>query len=372
MNIPDPEQFDESGVLDGLSPHDEAEFRQQYERNYRNIDEESVRENLKSNVLENARELVKSAQSLVGGFHPRRASSEPNTEYEFEFLSPLCEIGEDGGDILLARTDYHSLHICIVACEIGGEDRAEWVDRVNSIGELMSQNHIRSRITEQLNRPDRAIDSIQFVTLAREVDLVEFEYAEIDHLVDVNHYCVWERDRENQEFNHCGGDIVHQDLINCLDGGLEYGTIGAPTIRYLVGSNAVLPLEEVIYTIIADHLHQDDEHSQEFRRGEFIDRYQSPPQLGAQGDEYDAVIDEEVTRIIEFGLEIGLLNDDAEEIDPPRDYDIKFPGEKPTQAKGEVVEKYLTRETPLERGRKAFTITDNGFESEDTGLDDYF
>ncbi|CAM3023148.1 hypothetical protein HASA104033_12115 [Halobacterium salinarum] len=135
------------------------------------------------------------------------------------------------------------------------------------IGDLLSNQSLRNRLMNQLNSPDRSIASIQYVTLAREIDLTEFEYSRISHLVEVDNYAVWERDRENQEFVHRGGELAHQDLVNCLDNGFEYGRIGAPSVQYLVGSHPILALEEVLYTLVADHRSaDDDDYPQEFGR----------------------------------------------------------------------------------------------------------
>ena len=371
MNAPDPADFDDRGLLQELGRDDEADFREEYQDAFSDISAERIRNDLKNTVVQNAREMVESAQALVGGFHPRRAATGQNSEYQFEFMSPLCGIGEDGGDVLLARTDYHSLHLCIVACEIGGETRQDWIQRINGVGELLREQDYRSLLTNQLNCPDRTIATIQYVTLAREIDLVEFEYSRIGHLVEVDHYAVWERNRENQEFVHRGGDIAHQDLVHSLNDGFEYGRIGAPSIQYLVGSHPILSLEEVVFTLIADHRTLDDDNPQEFTREEFRERFESPLEIGPQGDEYDSVISSEVDRILEFGKEIGLLEDDPDEIDSDCDYDIKFSGEKPTKAKEEVVEKYLSFETPYERGRRAFEQAESRFEAEYSSLDDF-
>jgi hypothetical protein len=371
MKVPDPADFDETGLLKDLPRDDEEDFREQYESKFTDISADRVRGDLRNTVIQNARELVESVQALVGGFHPRRSVTGENSEYEFEFLSPLCELGKDGGDILLARTDYHSLHLCIVACEIGGESRQDWVQRINQIGERLRDPSHRDRLTDQLNSPERSIDTIQYITLAREVDLTEFEFSRIEHLVDVENYAVWKRDRENQEFAHCGGELAHQDLVNCLDGGLEYGQIGAPSIKYLIGSHQVLALEEGVFTLVADHRSDDDDHPQEFTRDEFRERFEQPLEIGPQGDSYNSLIDSEVDRILEFGTKIGMLSDDEEELDTPRDYDIKFSGEKPTKAKGEVVEKFLAHETPRERGRRAFELVEREFEGDYSSLGDF-
>ncbi|WP_136361735.1 hypothetical protein [Halobacterium salinarum] len=83
------------------------------------------------------------------------------------------------------------------------------------------------------------------------------------------------------------------------------------------------------------------------------------------------MIDSEVERILDFGTEIGMLSDDEDELGSSGDYDIKFSGEKPPKAKEEVVEKFLSYETPYERGRRAFQRVEREFEGEYSSLEDF-
>ncbi|MEF8773004.1 hypothetical protein [Halodesulfurarchaeum sp.] len=372
MSSPGPSDFDDSGILEDLSPHDEEGFTEEFKSIYSEIDENRVREHLKNSVIQPSREKIETVQSLVGGFHPRMASRQNGaSEFEFEFLSPLSEIGEDGGDILLARADYRSLHLAIIAVEIGGESKQEWIRRINHIGDMFDDGDIRSRIRTQLGSSSRSIETIQYVTLSREVDLAEFEYSRLAHLVEVDDYAVWERNRSQQTFNHSGGRIAHQDLTSTLESGLNYGGLNAPSIKFLIGSFPVLALEEMVFDLIYMHEADDDDHPQEFTQDEFQVLFESMIELGAQDQEYDELIENEVNRVLDFGLDIGMLSDDPDEINSQRDFDIKFQGEKPPKAKEEVVEKFLKTESPRERGRRAFSRTRENFEPDDSDLDDF-
>ena len=372
MSVPDPSEFDDSGILKELSSHDRDEFTEEFEAIYSEIDREKVESYLKNSVVQSAREKVETIQSLVGGFHPRMsARGNGGSEFEFEFLSPLSEIGEDGGDILLARADYRSLHIAIVAVEIGGENKQEWVRRINEIGNLFQQPNIRERILEQLGSTSLSLGTIQFVTLAREVDLAEFEFPRISHLVNVDNYAVWERNRDEQTFLHKGGQIAHQDLTSALGNGLNYGGVNAPSIKYLVDSHPLLPLEELVFNLIFQHRSDNNDHPQEFETTEFRDMYESMLEVGAKNGEYNELIDKEVNRILDFGVDIGMLEDDQDELDTRRDYDIKFNGEKPPKAKDAVEEKFLKYEAPREQGQRAFHMAQESFEPADTDLDDF-
>lgn len=369
--VPEPEQFDNTGYLRGLSLDDEDDFRDQFKENFRAIDSDRIKRDLENKISTIERERIESTQSVVGGFHPRRLSHTDSSEFEFEFCSPLCEIGVDGGDLLMARADYNALHICIVTCEVGGENPQEWISRVNGLGEVLSDERNRERLKRQLGCESHSLDTIQYLTLAREIDLQEFDYANISHLVEVENHCVWERDRENQEFRHRGGALAHQDLTEAIGQGFDYGAVGAPTIQYLVGSHPVLALEEVSYTLISDHLSEDDEFPQEFDREEFQMRFESSLELGAQGEEYEAVVNEETDRILDFGINIDLIEDEEEGIESSRDFDLKFSGEKPPMVKQAVMEKYLKAKTPLEQGERAFKKTKDEFEPRDSDLGEF-
>jgi len=368
--VPDPEQFDDDNDLIELSPDEKESFDDLFEDCYRSIDEERVKQDLKNQINQGERERVESAESLVGGFHPRRRSQD-TSGFEFEFLSPLCELGIDGGDLLIARADYNGLHLCVVTCEVGGENPQEWIRRVNRVCENVSRDEIRERLKAQLQSSEKTVQSVQYITLAREVDLQEFNYSNIGHSVEANNHCVWERDRDNKEFRHRGGNLAHQDLTGAIEQGFDYGSIGAPTIQYLIGSHPILALEEVGFKLIYDHRSEDNDHPQEFNRNEFRHRYESLLELGAEGEEYDQVVSDEVSRILQFGIDINFIEDDPDEIDSTRDFDFKFSGEKPTMAKRAVMSKYLKKQTSLERGRRAFDIAQDQFDHIDSDLDRY-
>ena len=369
--VPDPEDFDDDGYLTALSRQDESDFRDLYSEKFSNIDSERIRTELHNQISQAEREIIESAQSIVGGFHPRRRSFQGASEFEFEFFSPLCELEVDGGDLLMARADYSSLHLCIVTCEVGGENPHSWVSRINNIWEHLNNDHILDRLKRQLGCGSHTVDMTQYVTLAREIDLLEFEYSDIEHLVEPNNHTVWERNRDEQEFRYRGGSLGHQDLTDAIEQGFDYGSIGAPTIQYIIGSHPVLALEEVVYTLLTDHINRGDDHPQEFDRDEFKYRYESPLHLGAQGDEYDEVVRREVNRLLSFGERINLIEDDPEEIDSDRDYDLKFSGEKPHLAKKAVLRKFLDTETPIERGSRAYERAKRTFEPQSTNLDQF-
>jgi hypothetical protein len=160
-------------------------------------------------------------------------------------------------------------------------------------------------------------------------------------------------------------------LTDVIDQGFEYGSIGAPTIQYMIGTHPVLVLEEIVYTLLTDHINQKDDHPQEFDRDEFRNRYESPLQLGAQGDDYDEVVSREVDRLLSFGKEINLIEDDPDEIDSHRDYDLKFVGEKPHLAKKAVLSKFLDQRSPIERGSRAFSRAKDAFEPQNTDLNQF-
>ena len=365
---PDPEDYDSEGYLEALSRQDESDFLDLYESTFSDIDSDRVRTELSNRISQVEREIIESAQSIVGGFHPRRRSLQDASEFEFEFFSPLCELEVDGGDLLMARADYSSLHLCIVTCQVGGENPHSWVDRVNEISYHLEDSEILGRLKRQLGCESHAVDTIQYITLAREIDLLEFEYSNIEHLVEPDNYTVWERNRDEQEFRYRGGTLGHQDLTDAIEQGFDYGSIGAPTIQYIVGSHPVLALEEIVYTLLTDHLNESDDYPQEFDRSEFKQRYESPLHLGAQGNEYDEVVEREVDRLLSFGGHINLIETDSEKIDSERDYDLKFSGEKPYLAKKAVQRKFLNTEVPVERGRRAYGRAKESFEPQSTNL----
>ncbi|MDB2276558.1 hypothetical protein PM022_18955 [Halorubrum ezzemoulense] len=369
--VPDPDIYDDDEFLRALSREDESDFRDLYSEKFSNIDLDRIRTELKNQISQIEREFIESAQSIVGGFHPRRRSAQGASGFEFEFFSPLCEVDVDGGDLLMARADYNSLHLCIVACEVGGENQYEWVRRINTISDNLAAEGMLDRIQQQLGCSSHTVNRIQYITLAREVDLLEFEYSDIGHLVEPDNYSVWERNRENQEFRYRGGSLAHQDLTDAIYQGFDYGSIGAPTIQYMVGTHPVLVLEEVVYTLLTDHINQEDDHPQEFDRDEFRDRYESPLQLGAQGDDYDEVVNREVDRLLSFGSKINLIEDDPDEIDSSKDYDLKFTGEKPHLAKKAVLNKFLDHRSPIERGSRAFSRAKDAFEPQSTDLNQF-
>lgn len=368
--IPDPKEFDGEGYIKTLPPEDKSNLTDLFKQKYRNIDIERIERDLENKINQQERETIESAQAIVGGFHPRRRGREGGSGFEFEFLSPLCEIGVDGGDLLMARADYNSLHLCIVTCEIGGENPQDWVKRINNIDSILDSGNI-GKLKTQLDCSSHSVETLQYITLAREIDLQEFNYSTISHLVDVDNYSVWERNRENQEFRLVGGRLGHHDLADAVDSGFEYGSVGAPTIQYLIGSHSILPLEEVVFTLVSDNLNRADEYPQEFNQSEFRERYESSLQLGAEGNEYNELITQEVNRIISFGRKIDLIEDDPDEIESDRDYDLKFSGEKPHMAKQAVMDKYLKHEAPIERGGRAFERAKSEFDPSGTDLDQF-
>jgi hypothetical protein len=368
--VPDPDEFDCEDYLETLPPEDKSDLTDLFEEKYRNIDVERVKKDLENKINQQEREIIESAQSIVGGFHPRRRGRDSSSGFEFEFFSPLCEIGVDGGDLLMARADYNSLHLCIVVCEIGGENPREWVTRINNIDDILDSDNL-DRLKEQLDCSSHSVETLQYITLAREVDLQGFNYSNFNHLVDVDTHSIWERNREEREFRHLAGTLGHQDLADAIDSGFEYESVGAPTIQYLIGSHPILALEEAVFTLVYDNVSRGDEYPQEFEQSEFRDRYESSLQLGADGNEYDELVTEEVNKIISFGKKIDLIEDDSDEIDSNRDYDLKFSGEKPHMAKQAVMNKYLKHQAPIEHGNRAFSRAKSEFDPSGTDLDQF-
>lgn len=126
----EPSYFD-GGYYDELGPQDKTDFEKLYRKKYRSLDEETASESFTRTFESNVEAEYRLFRDVVNAFSSGKAG------FEATIVNPLYEYSEPEAEVLLAKPQANSVHLCFVSCKVGGQDYMDWTECVNSAHELV-------------------------------------------------------------------------------------------------------------------------------------------------------------------------------------------------------------------------------------------
>ncbi len=264
-----------------------------------------------------------------------------------------------------------------VSCDVGGRAfRGDWRREINATSELMKVDENRESLKSHIKCPDISVRSVQYVTLTRDLDLVDADVEVLKMGTDPDNYAIWklieselpEDDEEDKVIKYHDGNHNVPKLDKICREGIDPTLVENDDIKFSLTSHPVFPLGEVCLSLYLDNLDVSEE-PEEFNKAQFERLYRSKIHTGPNRDQIDDVIDNKIESLIELGEEYKMFVDDTE-IDS-RDYRLRWETEDPGDIKPMVRQKYFKGMIPDEAGRLAYERARNQFEKGEHSLEDY-
>jgi len=363
----DPWTFDD-GYLDTLSPRNQERFEDEFDDNLDEYDLSAIEREL-SITYDKEEELLKLLKSAAACFHPTEGAGRDGSGFRFVGVNPLVSVRETAADAFLFRPEYNGVYVTIISCEIGGENRSEWVENVNGMRRFYETPEHHDRLKDQLGLDDLDL-SFQYVTLTRPDDTVEMDFSVLNRRCDADNYAVWVADVEDKWMEHEAGRYVHPDLEDVFTDELDYLRREDP-IDYAIGTHPVFPLQSVVFRIVKEKFEFNDDHKSEFTRDTFYDHFEHGLQVQCKDKPRREVVDSEVNRLLDIGLKTRVFSEDDDDLRTERGYRIMYSGTRgPDRAEKMVKPKYDSNIPAVEQGKRAYWKTRDEFDPE-SNLRDY-
>jgi len=362
------QEVDKEGYLESLSPRDKERFEKEYKTNFGNIDQEAIETDLRQKFDERARPHNRLVKGCAGAFHPKTGSMGTDSEFYFSSVTPLAPfdgIEEPIVDVMLEKHEHNAAYLCAICCEArnGAKD---WVDNINKAHEIIERN--RPYFEEQFGATTRGIREIQYVTLLDADEAMGVDVSTLKRNCDPDNYALWEMDKDDWWISNKGGKICHPQLKDAISKKIDV-VIENP-LHYSVGTHPVIPLEKISYKIMKEQLTFDDDNPDEFSTGMFETHYREGLQIKCEDNAKDQIVDREMERLLEAGINMGYLSQDDLD-DSTRDYRLVYTGpRKPDHAEKGVETQYFRNMPEYVGSVQAFEETKDSFDPETT-IGDY-
>ncbi|WP_114578780.1 hypothetical protein [Saliphagus sp. LR7] len=368
-NLEDPRTFDHDGFFEGLTDWNQDRFEEEFEENLDGFDAEDLDRKL-SVRFDEREEHLKLLQAVTAGFHPRGGSGCEQSGFKYLGVNPLCSVKKTPADAILVKNEYNGTYICVICCEIGGEDQAVWVRNVNEAREVLDSPMNRDLLKSQLGVEGTDI-SFQYVTLTRSDDAVSMDYSVLNRNCAADSYTVWVADVEEKWMAHEAGPFLHTNLENLFEEQLDYMRREDP-LKYAVGTHPVFPLEDLVYQIVKEKFDFGREYKSEFTREAFIDILDENLQIRCSGDRRERIVTSEAERLTDKALKTGVFSESEDDLkSDDHDLRVMYSGTRgPGHAERAVRPKYLENIADVEVGRKAYEKTRREFDR-DSNLNDW-
>lgn len=362
-----PESF-----LRDLSRSDTNRLRELYNQKYQAVDSERAEASLRSTLTEHERPKHGLIQSVVDTFAPQRAAEGQDSGFEASVVSPLHEVEENPADLLLVKNTYSGAHFCFISSEIGGESPEQWAEHINQIQRVYRDE--TEYLRRQTNCQDIQVETVQFVTLARTVDLFELQFREVADLVTPSNYCIWERNDEGEQYlTKHAGRIASSSLSDVMDQELDYLRTDNDELHYTLTSHAVISIGDTLLQIVREaHADSSEDYPREFEQEDFRDAFQDGMTIDGTTDQREEYIQSKADNLLEDAKDANILYQDTEDINTDREFRVRAQRGGPAQIKDMVREKYIDHFAEEERAELAFERARDEFEPEDSSLDDFF
>ncbi|GAA5473598.1 hypothetical protein [Haloarcula hispanica] len=370
----EPDSFDD-GYYSGLGLQDKKDFDKLYKKKYKSIDEDRARESFEQSFDSNEEAEYRLFRDVVNAF------SSPQAGFEATIVNPLYEFGEPEVEILLAKPQSSSVHLCFISCEISGQDYIRWQERINSVSELMDNQQIVETIKNNANCSNLRLGSIQFVTLTQDIDIVDADVDILKRGIDPEYYAIWklirsaEYNEETEEMEEAKTIKLHDgstsvpSLETIVSGGIDPTTAENDDIKYCFSSHPVFPIGEVCLELYLNK-YNTSENPKEFNRSEFESAYLNNVHFGDDRESMTTIAEDRVDDLLEFSLSHGIIKKD-DDIVEQRDFKIMWSSEDPGDIKSMVQNKYIDSKVPERTGQIAYDRTKEEHEKGEASLDDF-
>ncbi|WP_283403829.1 hypothetical protein [Halorubrum sp. DM2] len=367
-----PSEFDEESYLGTLSKGDRKRFDKLYREKWHKIDPSRAKTLFRRDYRDKHQEEQKLFSAVVDGFPPDESTTSTESGYETTLVNPLYECLEQTADVLLAKPTYHDVHLCFVCCEIGGENRIEWVERVNRIKQIFDQEEHRRELMEQIECDDLDLGSIQYATVSRPQDLVEIDFDLLEATLDVDNYVILEHVEEERLLTPKKGGIASELLRTEFEDGLDYSRADVTEIKYRLNEHPIIPLKQTLLEVIVSGIQDGtDQHPREFEREDFHEKYDASLDLGVRTEGREEVIGDNVDELLDEAKTTDLVFQNSEEINTEREFRFRTSNAVPEDIKDTVEQKYTQFYAKRQRGQLAFERAERDFEEEDSDLGDF-
>jgi len=365
-------EFDEDGYRETLSKGDRSRFDELYREKWNDIDPGRAETLFTRDYEDNHKENTKLFSAVVDGFPPEESAVDTESGYETTLVNPLYEHNGRTADVLLAKPTYHDVHLCFVCCEIGGEDRTEWVERVNKVKETFEEDECRQDLMQQIECDDLNLGSIQYATVSRPKDLVEIDFDLLEATLNVDNYVILEHVEEERLLIPREGEIASEVLREEFADGLDYSRADVTDIKYRLNEHPIIPLKQTFLDVVVSGIQDGaNQHPREFEREDFREKYDGGLDLGERTAARDEIIDEKVDDLLQEAEKTDLVFQNTEEINSEREFRFRTSNAVPEGIKDTVEEKYTKFYARYQRGQLAFDRAKRDFDEEDSDLDDF-
>lgn len=376
----DPHHHDEDDWIETLGRGDQSNFKDLFNEKYREIDEERAKVSLEKQFERTSEEEHRLFKAIVDAFSPKRNAAGSDSGFETTIINPLYEFGQEQSEILLAKKQVRSMHLCFVCCEIGGEQYDQWRENINTIDSIFGSIDHREALKKHLDCADLDIKTVQYLTVTRDRDLIDVDMDVLKLGTTPDNYAVWKlmeselpgsaEDEEDQLIKHHDGSVEHPNLLEVAVDGLDYTLVDNNDVRFALTSHPIFPIGEVCLQIYLDQL-GNTEHPDEFNELDYTETYRSKIQFGENRDEIESELSEKSGNLLELSCNADILQEEGEEFDTDRDYRLVWESNEPKDIKDMVRYKYFKFKAPEQRGRMAYTRAREDFDRVESQLDGY-
>lgn len=370
----EPSHYDD-GYYQKLGLQDKKDFEKLFQKKGSSINEDRARESYEQSFQSGFEEEYRLFRDVVNAFSSGQAG------FETTVVNPLYEFGDTNVDILLAKPQSNSVHLCFVACEVGGHNHTEWIHGINKTHNLANNPDSIGSLKEHINCSGLNLGTVQYVTITRDVDIPDTDVRILKTGADPKYYAVWKLIRsaeydesikemeEAKTVKYHDGTMAVPDFKTVCQQGIDPKAADNDDIKYSLTSHPVFSVGEVCLDLYLDKLSSDD-HPKEFYQHEFEEAYLDNVHFGYGRGAMTSIAEDQVGSLLDFGLEHGILKEDSD-IVGERDFKIMWGSEDPGAIKSMVREKFIDSKVPDETGQMAFSRAKEEFEEGEYSLDDF-
>ncbi|AGB39351.1 hypothetical protein [Natronococcus occultus] len=369
-----PENYDD-GYYQQLGPQDKADFEKLFRKKANTIDEDRARESYEQSFQSNFEEEYRLFRDVVNAFSSGKAG------FEATIVDPLYEFGDTNAEVLLAKPQSNTVHLCFVSCRVGGHNYTDWMAGVNETYRLANNTEMVEDLKTHINCTGLNLGTVQYVTLTRDIDIPDADVNILKSGADPEYYAIWklirsaeynekeEKMEEAKTIKYHDGTMSVPDFQNICQQGIDPKAAENDDIKYSLTLHSVFPLGEVCLDLYLDKL-GDEENPKEFYEEEFEEAFLDNVYFGNDRGAMTSIAEDKVDTLLNFGLEHGVLKENSDIVDE-RDYKIMWGSEDPGAIKSMVREKFIDSKVPDETGEMAFSRAKEDFEESEHSLDDF-
>ncbi|WP_191965496.1 hypothetical protein [Haloferax sp. CBA1149] len=242
-----------------------------------------------------------------------------------------------------------------------------------------SPGHGRDKIKRHIQCSDLSIQSVQYLTFTRAIDLVDADMEVMKIATDPDEYAVWklieaemppEADEEDKTIKYHDGHVENPNLRRLGEDGIDPTLAENDDIRFHLTSHPVFPLGEVLLQLYLNNMGSVDE-PKEFRKREFERTFKSKIHLGTNRRNIDRVVDSRIDELLEIALNYGMIKDSDADVVKERDFRIMWESEDPGEIKDMVKDKFFDGMVPEETGKLAYQRAREEFVRKESSLDEF-